>query len=277
MARVCARAESLYATFTRSLQNEPHASSWAKNLPIDWDKGAARMGDHVLSECPRWLILVEGVGYDPGAPGGDDPGAGFWWGENLVGVRTAPVALSNPLKLVYSPHVYGPSVYQQHCALRPPHWAASSRARCADPSRPLLTQERDTTCPVSRPVRWWPSYGLAPATAYPNACASHAPLPPLARHRLCPFDDQYFSKQHLHPSHPSHPSHPLQTLTISTSRTTCPACGTSILRSQRSSLARRSSWANLAASTSIRIGNGRCVAIVCDSTPRQFEQHNARW
>ena len=58
--------------------------------------------------------MVEGVGYDPGAPGGDDPGAGFWWGENLVGVRTAPVVLSNQSKLVYSPHVYGPSVYMQH-------------------------------------------------------------------------------------------------------------------------------------------------------------------
>ncbi|KAL1528782.1 hypothetical protein AB1Y20_010109 [Prymnesium parvum] len=96
------------------LQNEPHASSWGKGLAIDWNRGAERLGNYVLQKCPRWLILVEGVGYDPGAPGGDDPAAGFWWGENLVGVRTAPVVLDDPSKLVYSPHVYGPSVYQQH-------------------------------------------------------------------------------------------------------------------------------------------------------------------
>ena len=40
-------------------------------------------------------------------------GAGFWWGENLVGTRVAPVYLSDQTKLVYSPHVYGPSVYEQ--------------------------------------------------------------------------------------------------------------------------------------------------------------------
>ena len=58
--------------------------------------------------------MVEGVGYTPGAPHGDDPGAGIWWGENLIGTRVAPVHLQNaPNKLVYTPHVYGPSVYLQ--------------------------------------------------------------------------------------------------------------------------------------------------------------------
>lgn len=100
--------------FAADLQNEPHASSWAKGLDIDWNKGAERIGDHVLQRCPRWLIVVEGVGYEPGALGGDDPGAGYWWGENLVGVQAAPVQLSRQEKLVYSPHVYGPSVYEQN-------------------------------------------------------------------------------------------------------------------------------------------------------------------
>lgn len=106
--------ESQWNVIGADLQNEPHSASWGKGLKVDWNLGAARIGDHVLSRCPRWLIVVEGVGYDPGAPGGDDPGAGFWWGENLVGVRTAGVQLARPDKLVYSPHVYGPSVYQQH-------------------------------------------------------------------------------------------------------------------------------------------------------------------
>ena len=96
------------------LQNEPHSSSWAKDPNTDWNLGAARIGNHVLSQCPRWLIMVEGVGYTPGAPGADDPGAGFWWGENLAGATIAPVALRDQSKLVYSPHVYGPSVYLQH-------------------------------------------------------------------------------------------------------------------------------------------------------------------
>ncbi|KAL1510621.1 hypothetical protein AB1Y20_006922 [Prymnesium parvum] len=100
--------------FAADLQNEPHASSWAKDPATDWNLAAARIGDHVLDACPRWMIMVEGVGYTPGAPNADDPGAGFWWGENLMGAEIAPVVLQDPRKLVYSPHVYGPSVYPQH-------------------------------------------------------------------------------------------------------------------------------------------------------------------
>ena len=82
--------------------------------------------------------MIEGVGFTPGAPGADDPGAGYWWGENIVGARVAPVRLRDQSKLVCapmllklrsptpvphactcrgaadSPHVYGPSVYMQH-------------------------------------------------------------------------------------------------------------------------------------------------------------------
>lgn len=59
--------------FAADLQNEPHAASWAKGLATDWNKGAEQLGNHVLSICPRWMIFVEGVGYDPGAPGADRP------------------------------------------------------------------------------------------------------------------------------------------------------------------------------------------------------------
>jgi len=95
--------------------------------------------------------MVEGVGYDPGAKDMDDGGAGIWWGvstdsrhpedrtaqpplrpqpplpstvllmrctslrtqENLAGARRQPVRLTNPSRLVYSPHTYGPSVFDQ--------------------------------------------------------------------------------------------------------------------------------------------------------------------
>ena len=38
---------------------------------------------------------------------------GLWWGGNLIGARDAPVQLSNPRRLIYSPHAYGPGVFQQ--------------------------------------------------------------------------------------------------------------------------------------------------------------------
>jgi len=89
--------------FAADLQNEPHASSWGKGLASDWNKAAERIGDHVLRLCPRWLIMVEGVGFTPGAPGADDPGAGYWWGENIVGAKVAPVRLRDQSKLVCAP------------------------------------------------------------------------------------------------------------------------------------------------------------------------------
>jgi endoglucanase len=42
-----------------------------------------------------------------------------WWGGNLQGVRTAPVRLSRPRQLVYSPHEYGPGVFPQPWFQRP--------------------------------------------------------------------------------------------------------------------------------------------------------------
>eukprot|EP00966_Prymnesium_polylepis_P169584 3921327-Prymnesium_polylepis.1 len=89
-------------------------------LPPALVYAARNAGDYVLSKCPRWLIFVEGVGYKPGAAGvnslgipGDNDKGGYWWGGNLVGVASAPVQLSDMTRLVYSPHVYGPGVYNQ--------------------------------------------------------------------------------------------------------------------------------------------------------------------
>ncbi|KAL1525711.1 hypothetical protein AB1Y20_020556 [Prymnesium parvum] len=102
--------------FAVDLQNEPHASSWGKGMgkENDWGRAAERLGNHVLDACSRWLVMVEGVGYTPGAPG-QDATMGIWWGENLVGAKTQPVRLKEQYqsKLVYSPHTYGPSVYMQ--------------------------------------------------------------------------------------------------------------------------------------------------------------------
>lgn len=90
--------------FAADLVNEPRKGSWGRGRPTDWNKAAERMGDAVLSVCPRLLIFVQGVAGEPGAP--DDGGVqeGYFWGENLYGVHTAPIRLRDQSKLVYSPH-----------------------------------------------------------------------------------------------------------------------------------------------------------------------------
>ena len=105
---------SQWNVFAVDLQNEPHTSSWGLNRGerSDWGKAAERLGNWVLSLCPRWLIMVEGVGYDPGTSE-DDPTGGIFWGENLAGALHQPVILTDQSKLVYSPHTYGPAVYEQ--------------------------------------------------------------------------------------------------------------------------------------------------------------------
>ena len=81
--KISGRLCGQWNVFAVDLQNEPHASSWGKGLgpTSDWGHAAERIGNHVLSLCPRWLIFVEGVGYSPGALGMDSGGAGIWWGE----------------------------------------------------------------------------------------------------------------------------------------------------------------------------------------------------
>lgn len=84
------------------LFNEPHDLSWS-----EWRGFAERGGRAVLERNPRILVFVEGVGAQ-GYSGQHSP----FWGENLTGVQDDPVALP-ARRLVYSPHVYGPSVYAQ--------------------------------------------------------------------------------------------------------------------------------------------------------------------
>jgi endoglucanase len=94
------------------LENEPHGkiadggSTWATgNAATDWNVAAQKCGNAILVENPDVLIIIEGVEqYDSTM---------YWWGGNLRGVKKTPIALSKPDKLVYSPHEYGPEVFQQ--------------------------------------------------------------------------------------------------------------------------------------------------------------------
>ena len=112
--KIAERLCGQWNVFAVDLQNEPHSSSWGmgRGESSDWGHAAERLGNHVLTKCHRWLIFVEGVGYSPGAAG-TDPNSGIFWGENLAGAKVQPVVLSNPSKLIYSPHTYGPAVYPQ--------------------------------------------------------------------------------------------------------------------------------------------------------------------
>ena len=81
------------------LFNEPHRARWGDGgLRLDWAAAAERIGSTVRLLCPRWLVLVQGVG-DP-ARTHNQPSQ-FFWGENLVNVSKRPLTLSNS---VYSPH-----------------------------------------------------------------------------------------------------------------------------------------------------------------------------
>ncbi|XWN29135.1 MAG: cellulase family glycosylhydrolase [Devosia sp.] len=93
------------AVIGADLVNEPHAGTWGDGSATDWAAAAERIGNAVLAVAPDWLIIVEGIGtYD---------GDTYWWGGNLQGVRDRPVVLSEPNKLVYSPHDYPNSVHSQ--------------------------------------------------------------------------------------------------------------------------------------------------------------------
>ena len=99
--------------FAADLANEPRKASWGRGRPTDWNKAAERLGNVVLNYCPRLLIFVQGVAADPGAPEDGGVAQGYFWGENLFGVHSAPVQLADMSKLVYSPHTYGPGTVAQ--------------------------------------------------------------------------------------------------------------------------------------------------------------------
>jgi len=93
------------------LKNEPHGeATWGTGQANDWRRAAERAGNAVLARAPGWLIVVEGI---EGPVAGGQQLDRHWWGGNLEGVRANPVRLSVPNRVVYSPHEYGPGVFNQ--------------------------------------------------------------------------------------------------------------------------------------------------------------------
>jgi endoglucanase len=101
------RYRSQPALLGMDLHNEPRgAATWGSGDPAtDWRLAAQRAGNAILAVNPYVLIFVQGV-----ERSADD---WYWWGGNFTDARSAPVQLDVPGRVVYSPHDYGPDVYDQ--------------------------------------------------------------------------------------------------------------------------------------------------------------------
>lgn len=126
------------------LKNEPHGkrgydgstcpdgiAKWDDSTDLNnWAYAATDCANSILDVNPNALILVEGVeqypktekGYTYDTPdiwqasADVSPWYGAWWGGNLRGVKDYPITLTTEQRtnqIVYSPHDYGPSVYNQ--------------------------------------------------------------------------------------------------------------------------------------------------------------------
>lgn len=111
------------------LKNEPHGKpNEGKNAAIwndsrdanNWKYVAETAAAKILAKNPNVLILVEGTEIYPKNGKGDYSSTDSedyyfnWWGGNLRAVKDFPIDLGKyQNKLVYSPHDYGPTVYEQ--------------------------------------------------------------------------------------------------------------------------------------------------------------------
>lgn len=115
------------AVVAMDLNNEPHGSTdttlydsyaaWGSgDIANDWKMAAQECGNAILEVNPNVLIFIEGI-EQYFTPEGEE--TNYWWGGNLQGARDYPVILSDMSKLVYSPHEYGPTVFEQDWFLEP--------------------------------------------------------------------------------------------------------------------------------------------------------------
>lgn len=113
------------------LKNEPHGKAsemphaiWNDSAsPNNWKRVAERAGNAVLDANPHALIIIEGIQIYPlniekndFQSTDDEDYYNTWWGANLMAVRKYPIDFGSPernAQIVYSPHDYGPRVYEQ--------------------------------------------------------------------------------------------------------------------------------------------------------------------
>ncbi|WBB57274.1 cellulase family glycosylhydrolase [Verrucosispora sp. WMMD573] len=129
---VTARYRTNDTIVAMDIKNEPHGApnnppraKWDSSTDQDNFKHACETaGRRILAINPHLLILCEGIEVYP-RPGetwnspNTDPDLSpnyyyNWWGGNLRGAKDHPINLgANQDQLVYSPHDYGPLVYEQ--------------------------------------------------------------------------------------------------------------------------------------------------------------------
>ena len=113
------------------LKNEPHGKAsetdhaiWNNsNNANNWKKVAEEAGNAILDVNPNVLIVIEGIQIYPIDPASndftstdDDDYYNTWWGGNLMAVKDYPIDFGSEERnkqIVYSPHDYGPLVYEQ--------------------------------------------------------------------------------------------------------------------------------------------------------------------
>ncbi len=113
------------------LKNEPHGKASETPHAIwndsddtnNWNRVAEQAGNAILDLSPHALIVIEGIQIYPKniksnnfTSANDADYFNTWWGGNLMGVKDFPVDFGDPERnkqIVYSPHDYGPLVYEQ--------------------------------------------------------------------------------------------------------------------------------------------------------------------
>ncbi len=123
---VAARYKNNDTLIAYDLENEPHGKAHAEaaaarwdnsNHPNNWKRVAEEAANRILAINPNVLILVEGVEVYPrdsvNWESDDSHDYHFtWWGGNLRGVKDYPLNVAGN-QIVFSPHDYGPSVWDQ--------------------------------------------------------------------------------------------------------------------------------------------------------------------
>ena len=112
MKRVCRGSSRPWNLLGIDVLNEPFGQEWD-----DWADVVQRVGNHVLELCPSSLVFAQGTGSLPPKE------KGVQWGGNMIGAGEFPIALSNESKLVYAPHVYGPSLSTRSHAEEPEYFS----------------------------------------------------------------------------------------------------------------------------------------------------------
>eukprot|EP01133_Synstelium_polycarpum_P007239 gene7239-8416_t len=110
------RLKTYWNIWALDIKNEPHGlASWGSgDLSTDWDAAFVRMSNAIGAACPWFngVYMVQGIEDNKNAACSYE--VGNWWGGNLSPANCFPITgLVQPNRLVYSPHAFCSSVYDQ--------------------------------------------------------------------------------------------------------------------------------------------------------------------